>query len=196
MPNLIPDVVLPGTMTARQQPLLRAQPSLVLRPWQDSDVPAVVTAYADPEIQRWHLQSKDEAEATEWVSQWKLLWQQETDAAWAITDEASGTLLGRMGLRQIELERGRAEAAYWILPAARGRGVASSALRALTTWAFDELGLHRLDLLHSARNPGSCRVAVKNGFDLEGVARDFALHDDGWHDYHLHGRVALDHQVS
>lgn len=190
MPNLIPDVVPAGTMSASAQPSLSAGPSLLLRTWQASDVPAVVAAYADPDIQRWHLKSKDETEAAHWIDQWKVLWQNETDADWAITDVTSGEVLGRMGLRQLHLGEGRGEVAYWVLPAARRRGVASSALEALTRWAFDEIGLHRLDLLHSVHNEGSCRVATKSGFELDGVLRDFLLHHDGWHDYHIHGRLS------
>ena len=33
------------------------------------------------------------------------------------------------------------------------------------------------------------RVAEKTGFALEGTRRSSLLHDDGWHDMHLHGRV-------
>jgi RimJ/RimL family protein N-acetyltransferase len=196
MPSLIPDFLPKGTLAAHRQPSLRAGPALVLRPWQASDVTAVVAAYADPQIQRWHLQTKDEAAASRWIEQWKVLWQNETDASWAITDEASGAVLGRMGLRGIHLDEGRAEAAYWVLPAARGRGVATSALQALIDWAFQEVGLHRLDLMHSVHNTPSCRVALKTGFELEGVLRDYALHQDGWHGYHLHARLTPDHQVS
>jgi hypothetical protein len=36
------------------------------------------------------------------------------------------------------------------------------------------------------------RVAEKCGFALEGTMRDFQLLDDGWHDLHLHARVAGD----
>ncbi|HST85856.1 MAG TPA: GNAT family N-acetyltransferase [Kineosporiaceae bacterium] len=198
MPNLIPDFLPRGTLANRQQPCLQAGSMLVLRPWQASDVAAVVTAYADPQIQRWHLQTKDEAAASHWIDQWKVLWQNESNAGWAITDSVSGAVLGRMGLREIHLDEGRAEAAYWVLPAARGRGVATAALQALTEWAFQEIGLHRLTLVHSVHNAPSCRVALKTGFDVEGVLRDYALHQDGWHDYHLHARLTprRDHQRS
>ncbi|MGY2127682.1 GNAT family N-acetyltransferase [Blastococcus sp. SYSU DS0617] len=55
--------------------------------------------------------------------------------------------------------------------------------------AFD-LGLQRLELQHSTRNRASCRVAEKTGFDLEGTKRRAGLHQDGWHDMHLHARLA------
>jgi len=53
-----------------------------------------------------------------------------------------------------------------VLPAARGAGVASHGLRALTAWAVNQVSLHRLELDHSTRNHASCRVATKSGQKL------------------------------
>ena len=60
----------------------------------------------------------------------------------------------------------------------------------MRTWAFETLGLHRIEVDHSVENPASCRVATRAGFRLEGTKRGDALHADGWHDMHLHARVA------
>jgi ribosomal-protein-alanine N-acetyltransferase len=60
------------------------------------------------------------------------------------------------------------------------------------SWAFDTVGLNRLFLQHSTANPGSCRVAGKAGFGLEGTLRRSMLHADGWHDVHLHARLRTD----
>lgn len=54
------------------------------------------------------------------------------------------------------------------------------------------LGLQRLRLTHSVENPASCRVAERAGFALEGTMRSALLHEDGWHDEHLHARVRGD----
>jgi len=188
MANLIPDIVPKGTLTAGPQPVL-VTGGLQLRAWAASDVPAVVAAYADPDIQRWHLQSMDETEAAHWIADWAARWQNETDASWAITDLASGAVLGRVGLRGIHLDEGRGEVAYWVLAPARGRGVAPAAVEAITGWAFEDVGLHRLELLHSQHNTASCRVAMKTGFAVEGTMRQFLRHHDGWHDMHVHGRI-------
>ncbi len=48
----------------------------------------------------------------------------------------------------------------------------------------------RLELQHSRQNRASCRVAERSGFALEGTRVRSRLHVDGWHDMHLHGRVA------
>jgi RimJ/RimL family protein N-acetyltransferase len=92
----------------------------------------------------------------------------------------------------LELFHGQGEAAYWVIPAARGRGIAFAALSAMTQWLFDEVGLHRIALVHSTRNEPSCRVATKAGFALEGTLRGDLLHADGWHDVHLHARLQHD----
>jgi RimJ/RimL family protein N-acetyltransferase len=91
---------------------------------------------------------------------------------------------------------GVAECTYWVLPAARGRGVATGATLAMAHWALHDLGLHRLELQHSTANPASCRVAAKAGFGLEGTRRSAMRHPDGWHDMHLHARLPGDPQAA
>jgi [ribosomal protein S5]-alanine N-acetyltransferase len=175
-------------MREREQPVLRTPAGLVLRPWRPQDTPVVEEAYADPAIRHWNLRALDAREAGAWIAQWAERWRAERDGCWAVTDEREA-VLGRVALRGIRLADGRAECTYWVLPAARGRGVASGATAAMARWAFDELGLHRLELQHSTGNPASCRVAAKAGFALEGTLRSAMLHPDGWHDMHLHARL-------
>lgn len=81
---------------------------------------------------------------------------------------------------------------YWVLSAARGRGVAPRALDAVVDWALGKAGFHRLELHHSTLNEASCRVATKSGFAVEGTKRAEALHLDGWHDMHAHAILATD----
>ncbi len=101
-------------------------------------------------------------------------------------------MLGRIALRGLDFDDGIADVAYWVLPAARGAGIASRALTTLTVWALDEIGFQRLHLDHSTRNHASCRVATKSGYLLEGTKRSAAVHDDGRHDMHLHARIRGD----
>lgn len=163
---------------------------LTLRPWRSADAPAVVRAYQDLAIQQWHVRTMSSLEAEAWVASWPERWAAETGAGWAVCDDQG--LLARMSLRTLELAEGVGEVAYWVLPEARGRGVAPRALRAMSTWLFADVGLHRIELAHSTQNIGSCRVASKAGFVLEGTKRQQGLHLDGWHDMHLHARVQGD----
>jgi len=90
--------------------------------------------------------------------------------AFAILDE-SGSFLGLALAPRIEREERTAELGYVVAPAARGRGVATEALRRLTEWAFAELGMLRLELLISVDNAASKKVAERAGYAREGVLR-------------------------
>ncbi|MEP7059919.1 MAG: GNAT family protein, partial [Actinomycetota bacterium] len=111
-------------------------------------------------------------------------------AGFVITSASSNQLLGQISIRDISLEYGTGQISYWVVPGARHKGVATDALREVSRWAFEDLGLHRLMIHHSTQNEASCGVALRAGFELEGTAREALLHLDGWHDMHTHGRVA------
>jgi len=193
VPSLSSPVIAAGSFAARPQPGIRGD-GLMLRPWEPTDRDVVVGAYADPEIQRWHCRSMSSAEAAAWIAAWPDRWRAETGAGWAVDD--AGAVTGQISLRRIRPADGLAEVSYWVLPAARGRGTAARALAALAAWSFGTAGLHRLEVNHSTANPASCRVAERAGFAAEGVKRGEALHADGWHDMHLHARLATDGGVT
>jgi RimJ/RimL family protein N-acetyltransferase len=180
-------VVAAGALREREQPVLSAD-GLVLRPFDASDADAVAAAFTDPAIQRWHAFAVTApGEALEWIALWGPRWAAETDACWAVV---VGAVAGRVALRHIDLAGGVAEVGYWMLPAARGQGIAARAVSVMTRWALDELALHRLELKHSVHNGASCRVADKSGYRWEGTLGSALLHADGWHDVHLHARLA------
>jgi RimJ/RimL family protein N-acetyltransferase len=188
MPRL-PAAIEPGTLSSQLQPTIDAGEGLVLRPFRESDADALVAAYGDPDISRWHRRTLDRDEALEWVRgrAWAR-WRAETGAEWAVVgpDDA---VVARVGLPVLHPADGIAEAGYWVMRPARGSGLAGRALAAMTGWLFG-VGLHRLELMHSVGNEASCRVATKAGFELEGVRRSALLHTDGWHDMHLHASIA------
>lgn len=193
MPLLATPAVPPGSMAALPQPEIRAN-GLLLRPWQASDRPAVVAAYSDPAIQRWHCRSMTDDEAGNWITAWPQRWRSETGAGWAVLDAESNaeSIVGQISLRRIDLAEGLAEVSYWVLPGARGRRIAPRALAAVTAWSFATLRLHRVELYHSTANVASCRVAEHAGFAAEGTKRSEGRHVDGWHDMHLHARLDSD----
>ncbi|MGW1206647.1 GNAT family N-acetyltransferase [Streptomyces cyaneofuscatus] len=162
---------------------------LLMRPWREEDVPALLEAYDDPVMRQWvRLPVSTPEEAARWLELQDEGWESGTRFSFAVTDTArSGELVGNLVLKRPGLER--AEVGYWTAARARGRGVASRALEALTDWAFtafaDE-GLVRLELLHQVDNVASCRVAEKAGYAfaelLSALPPEFPL------DGHLHVR--------
>ncbi|QYG93117.1 GNAT family N-acetyltransferase [Iamia sp. SCSIO 61187] len=187
MPRLVPPVLAPGALASSAQPTLAADDDLILRRFEPDDVPAVLDAFADPAVQRWNLRRLDDPdEAADWVLGTHAGWSSETAATWAART-ADGAVAVRVTL-YLRLAAGQGEVTYWVLPSARGRGVAARAVRAVTDWAHGA-GFQRLEIRHSVENPGSCRVAERAGYPAEGTLRRALLHDDGWHDMHLHAHV-------
>lgn len=77
------------------------------------------------------------------------------------------------------------ELGYWMSTPHAGKGYTTEALDAVITWAFTELGLHRLELRAGVSNVGSNRIAEKLGFDLRGVTRESARGARGFYDCNL-----------
>lgn len=180
-------------------------PALELRPWRPDDAGALVAAGQDPAIRQWNLLHVPSAEdARRRIERMRDRWQAEQAAIWAIARSDGGggggrgdsEPLGLIGWNDVDLTGGSAEIVYWLLPAARGGGIAVEAVKRVGRWALDDLGLHRLRLCHSVANPASCRVAAKAGYTVEGTLRGALLHADGWHDQHLHARVQGDPELA
>jgi RimJ/RimL family protein N-acetyltransferase len=174
---------------------------LLLRPHQESDEAAVAIALEDPDILRWAagtavVTAPKDHRAARWLQSRIIGWASGM-AFFAVVDQ-EGELLGSVGIRDVNRLPGQAVVSYWVAPCARGRGIAPRALDAAAGWAFagreeGGLGLHRLYLDHALVNVGSCRVAVKAGFALEGTMRGFFVDPGGErHDSHLHARLATD----
>lgn len=70
--------------------------------------------------------------------------------------------------------------------------MATAGARALADWAFQDLGLFRLELGHRTNNPASCRVATEAGFAVEGLERSKPRYGPTRYDVELHARLATD----
>ncbi|MEU7058873.1 GNAT family protein [Streptomyces sp. NPDC046197] len=178
---------------------------LRLCPWDpdsDADVEAWLRGVTDPEFQRWNtpiVPITDRAGARDSLRTRAIRAAEGATAAFRITDPQSGTPLGHIGFNDIRQAQRIAVIGYWVLPEARGQGVATRALRLAARWGFDELGMHRLELDHAVGHEVSCRVAQKCGFLAEGILRGSifeAGRRDAFRDAHLHARLATDPEPS
>ena len=171
---------------------VQASPDLVLRTWSTADASAVIQAFANPDMRGQSGEPIDSAEAAaRWISARTEQWTAGSGFSFAAVG-AVGTLLGSATVSSIDRRHSTGWVSYWTTPAARGRGVATLACRALARWAFDDLGLFRLELGHRVNNPASCRVAGAAGFLVEGLERQKLDYDGVRFDVELHARLATD----
>jgi RimJ/RimL family protein N-acetyltransferase len=89
-----------------------------------------------------------------------------------IADAATGEFLGAIGIYRLERQHEHGEIGFWLTPGARGRGIATRAVRLLTTWGFEHLDLHRMEITTTPDNEGTLRLAEALGFTREGVMRE------------------------
>lgn len=92
-------------------------------------------------------------------------------ADFALCDAATGTMVGGCALIHDEPATGQAMIGYSLLPEARGRGLATRAVRLLAGWACGPVGLARLWAGTATWNTASQRVLDRAGFHREGVMR-------------------------
>jgi signal transduction histidine kinase/RimJ/RimL family protein N-acetyltransferase len=118
-------------------------------------------------------------------------WAAGTAIAFAIEDRASGALVGMIGLHPGDAP-GRASVGYWLAPGARGRGLATRAVRLLASWAFADPALERLELMTLVGNDASGRVALRAGFRREGILRRYLSFRDTLVDAVMYATVRED----
>jgi RimJ/RimL family protein N-acetyltransferase len=99
-----------------------------------------------------------------------------------ILDREACRIAGWIYLTDVDRYARSAEIGYGVRPAARGKGLATEALTAVSRWALSTGGLQRAWLRVSVGNAASMRVAQKAGFRQEGLLRRATLEEDGLHD--------------
>ena len=100
--------------------------------------------------------------------------------------DADDVLLGGMTLSN--LRRGVAQTAtlgYWIGATHARNGYTTEAIWAVLEFAFQRLGLHRVEAACLPDNEASRRLLLKSGFHEEGYAREFLRINGNWQDHQL-----------
>jgi len=152
---------------------LPAHGPVVLRPYRDSDLSLVAELAADPYIPLISTVPQpftDEAGLAFIARQHSRL-TSGTGWSFVVADADDDRAVGSAGLWVRELQAGRATAGYCVGPSARGTGVATAALTALTAFAWTVPGLYRVELHIEGWNTASLHVAARVGYLREGVLR-------------------------
>jgi RimJ/RimL family protein N-acetyltransferase len=152
---------------------------ILLRPWHIEDAPALEAACQDPEIAHWIPfvpRPYTRADAEEYLH--GCIESGDERHPFAIVDLQSEKLLGSIDMR-VNSQQYRGHIGYWVVASARGRGVCTAALRLVSRWALESLGLQRLELITDPDNRASQRVAEKVGYEREGILRAHLRHPDG-----------------
>ncbi|MBI2682043.1 MAG: GNAT family N-acetyltransferase [Acidobacteriales bacterium] len=163
----------------------------VLRPWEAGEAVAIVRLADDWNVAR-YLRDRFPhpytlADAEKFLA--KALSGEEREVRFAI-ETAGGELAGGIGLIPgTDIERLNAEIGYWLGEPYWGRGLAPAAVRAMTEYGFDKMGLARIFAVTMVENTASMRVLEKCGYVAEGRMRRSAIKRGVVHDQMLYARV-------
>jgi RimJ/RimL family protein N-acetyltransferase len=182
-------------------PLNLPHPSLddlriTLRPWQTGDLVLVEQASHHLEITGITSipRAYTQAEGHAWLARQHAHQQQRTGISLAISDTHTGQALGYVGVSGLDWRHLRGSLGYWVAPTQRRRGLATAAVRLLVPWAFQALGLVRIEAAAAVGNPASQRVLERNGFQAEGVLRAYYEINGVWTDMVMFARLAASHR--
>lgn len=109
-------------------------------------------------------------DAEDWLEKKERDFEEGNEIAWAVCIKNTGELSGGVGLR-LEPKHDSAELGYWIGKSYWGRGYATEASREVLAFAFEKLGLNRVEAHHMTGNEASGRVLNKLGMKYEGMHR-------------------------
>ena len=147
---------------------------VVLRPLRSADAEAYAAAFrADPDLGRLLGYEEDPAEAvvrdraerlTERAAEGRVV-------ELAVSEPDDDALLGSVILHSFDWSHRRCEVGFWLVPAARGRGVGSRAVALAVSWALGELDLLRVEMTTTPDNEAVFALARRLGFAQEGVLR-------------------------
>ncbi len=167
-----------------------------------------------PRYRDWHAWAGLRARSREFLAPWEPSWASDalthaayrramrqsalewhTDASYGfhIFRRADHAFLGGLALRHVR--RGVAQAAslgYWVGAEFANQGFMGEAVGALVPFAFDRLGLHRVEAACLPRNEASRRLLLKQGFKDEGLARAYLRINGAWEDHVLFAMLAED----
>lgn len=148
---------------------------LRIRPFREDDVAAHFEAVRESiaEVSRWlpwchAAYAIDESRA--WVRSRPAAWEAGNHYSFVVEDEG-GRFLGSVDINHINRTHHLANLGYWVRTSASRQGVATAAARLGARFAFEALGLHRVEILMEVHNAASRRVAERAGAHFEGTLR-------------------------
>jgi len=146
-----------------------------LRPWSQADIGLAFDATQDPLIARFtHVpEHQTQDDLRRFIADREPRRLSGEELSFVLADAADDAFLGSISLLRFDWTDRRAEVGYYLAAPARRRGVMTRAVRLLSRWALQDLGLARLALVADLDNEASQGVAERCGFTREGVLRSF-----------------------
>ncbi len=165
-------------------PVYKIDDDITLRPFEPDDAETLYKIIdANREAIRVYMRWVDEVTGPDWTTARIEEWQQiqaETGTLF-LAIELDGVLVGSVFHVRPDMKNNVVEIGYWLAESARGRGVATRAVRKLLDISFSELGFNRVNIRIAPNNKPSLAIVERLGLKPEGVCRQaWKVGDEYW----------------
>ena len=145
---------------------------------------------ANPDLEEWMpwAAEQDLAATARFVAAAEKQLREDDGFQAAIAPE--GKIVGVVGFHSVDRVNRNTSIGYWLAAPARGRGVMTTAVRALVDHAFGEWGLHRIEVHCAPDNHRSRAVPERLGFREEARLRETELVGGRYIDSVVYGLLA------
>lgn len=147
---------------------------LVLRDWKSSDVQDLIEGLGDLSVAKWLAFAPHpytEKDAQRWIEHCASLSsrneQERSEYEFAIELKGEGKVIGGTSLNRVDRNGGTAGGGIWINARYQGCGYGSEAFGERIRFAFEGLGLKRLENGFFEGNEGSWKMQQRFGYTLE-----------------------------
>jgi len=147
---------------------------LLLRPPCPGDIPIITTAVRESLTELhpwmdWATNSYNEASALRWLEFAQLAWQHSSGFQFVVTDANTSEYIGNCSVDGINQKYRFCNLGYWVRTSRTRKGIASRAVRLAARFAFETVGLVRVEIVIAVGNIASQRAAQKAGARYEGL---------------------------
>lgn len=154
---------------------------LILRHFNENDGLQMYKNWANDERVTKYLRWKPHANSDESMKLckiWEEITKEERNYQWAIVEKSTNSVIGSIGLVDINEKMSSCEIGYCIGYNWWGRGYVPEALKEILNF-INDIGFVRCYAVHDVLNENSGKALIKCGFEYEGVLKKFDINNDG-----------------
>lgn len=174
---------------------------ILMRPFRFEDAEGIYPAVRESltELKPWMSFAYDGYslnDSKEFIRITRARWSEGTLFAFAITDKKTGSILGGCSLSHIHPVYHLCNLGYWVRTSRHGEGIAGRATKLAARYAFEKVGLVRVEIVIAIGNEASIRVAEKVGAHYEGLLRNRMVVGREVYDAYMYSLVPQDFGLS
>jgi RimJ/RimL family protein N-acetyltransferase len=146
---------------------------VVLRSLADGDASNLLEMFSHPDVMRYwsSVPLPDLDAARDLLRRIQELFRSQTLFQWGIARGDDDALIGTCSLFHVDFIHDRAELGFALARSSWGRGLASEAVSRLLRFAFDDMGMRRIEADTDPQNARSLKLLERQGFQREGLFR-------------------------